>query len=215
MAKLSYIIFLASLALFGTLSVTLAADPLDTTVIADLIKRGDAIIAKAKNDLKNLQSKQSYFVHPLEDEIHKVEVFLREIEKLAKENKLPATQLGLVEARLLRYENDLLTILLIEEEAAKDLTFTTLVQMVEKLLTRAYADLGKLVTDQGAEHRLVFAIRAEIIALRTTEDEVKRLNASHPEEKTIAAVEKLLKHETALENLLFQAEHESILNPKF
>lgn len=212
MAKLSFFIFLASLAL---VTVTLAADSTDTTVIADLIKRGDAIIARARTDLKNLQSKQSYFVQPLEDEIHKVEVFLREIEKLAKENKLPATQLGLVEARLLRYENDLLTILLIEEEAAKDLTFTTLVQMVEKLLNRAYADLGKLVTDQGAEHRLVFAIRAEIIALRATEDEVKRLNAGHPEEKTIAAVEKLLKHETALENLLFLAEHESILNPKF
>lgn len=212
MAKLSFIL-LATLA-FAGVQLSLAADPAEQTVLADLIKRGDAILTKAKVDLKNLQSKNSYFVQPLEDQIHKLEVFLREIEKLAKENKLPAAQLGLVEARILRYENDLATLLLIESEAAKDLTFTTLVQAVEKLLTRAYADLGKLVTEQGVEHWLIFAIRAEIMTLRATEDEIKRLTAGHPDTKTIEIVEKLIHHETNLENLLFQAENEAILNPK-
>ena len=207
MAKLS--LLFVTLALGA--AVVLAQN--DQQVIADLVKRGNSIVEKAKADLKTLQSKHSYFVQPLQDEIRKIEVFIRELENLAKNTKIQTSQLGLVEARLLRYENDLLTLLKIEETASKDLTFTALVQMVDQLLARAYADLGKLITEHGHNHRLAGAIREEIIELRKTEDEIKRLNAGHPEEQTIAAVEKLIKHETILENLIFQAEHENLFNP--
>ena len=199
---------------FLLLALTIAFAYGQEQLFVDLIKRSESILVKARNDLKNLQAKNSYFVTPLQNEIRKLEVFTREVEKLAKENKIPASQLGLLGNRLLMYENDLLTLLLIEEEASKDLTFHALIQMVDKLLARAYADLGKLITDQSANHHLVGAIREEIIALRNSEDEIKRLTAGHAEEKTVAVIEKVLKHEIILDNLLFQAEHENLFKPK-
>ena len=120
-------------------------------------------------------------------------------------------QLGQIEAR---YENDILTLLLIESEASKDPTFTTLNQMVDQLLDRPYRDLGKLITIKSHNNYLVNKIEMEVSMLKTDQDEIKRLQASSVTNvKTLETLEHLLNHEKTLDNILFQAEHKSLFNP--
>jgi len=209
------IFLLISLALLGTLCEAQSTQSPDSAFLDALIRRGNGILERGRTELTRLRAKNSYFVEPVQAEVSRLEKFIAELPNLVKDLKITPVQLGLFEARLLKYENDMLTLLLIEEEAAKDPTFTSLIAKVDALLTRAYTELGRLVVEKGAGFYVVVDMQKEITQLKETEDEIKRLDAeSHTNEKSAQVVERLLAHEQRLGELLFQAEHDGLFNPK-